>query len=383
MCIRDRFKAVPCLLEVFNSTNQAKGEQPARLFSSVAEAASAALSGRDVDQEMVDLIAHKHCALNVQGVQYSVVGEHLLGTIQELLTDDQTVLDAWGELYGKLAEVQIAEEEKLYQAAESKPGGWRGLREFEIAKQEMMSSTIARITLEPSDGQPVSAFTSGQFTTVWAKPPESEHGQPRHYTLNLPRNPIDYGKHYAISVRRQGLMSNFLHEAEIGTKVKLSAPYGVFNIHGAEEVWLSDPDAPVVFLSAGVGLTPTMAMLESLDGRHPDAPITWLHAAKSGDEHAYRPRLISMAEENPLLSRRVWYEEPVADDGMADPDNNLAKFHYNGRMDLSVLDEHVMHANHHKTNYYFCGPPEWMEKVRRELEDHFNIPRNRIHFESF
>lgn len=121
----------------------------------------------------------------------------------------------------------------------------------------------------------------------------------------------------------------------------------------------------MVFLSAGVGLTPTLAMLESIG--HCQAPVTWLHAANSGEEHAYRPRLIAMASQNPRLCRKVWYEHPVEDDGLPDPDNNLADFHYEGRMDLGKLTEHELHANHPLANYYFCGPPE-VQKVHAGLE---------------
>eukprot|EP00656_Telonema_subtile_P055264 TRINITY_DN8496_c0_g1_i2.p1 TRINITY_DN8496_c0_g1~~TRINITY_DN8496_c0_g1_i2.p1 ORF type:complete len:462 (+),score=137.31 TRINITY_DN8496_c0_g1_i2:127-1512(+) len=374
------FKAVPCLLDVFNSTNQARGGQPQKLFNSVAETAVSVLENREVDGELLDMIAHKHCGLNVQPGNYDIVAEHILGTIEELLTDDPAVLEAWGGLYGQLAGALQAREEALYCEAEGKPGGWRGLREFEVARRDSLSTTISRITLAPVDGKPVSSFTSGQFTTVWAKPDGWKHGQPRHYTLAVPSDPTKFNEHYAISVKKQGLMSDFLHTTEIGTKVKLSAPYGIFNLAGVEEMWLSDPDAPVVFLSAGVGITPTLAMLESLET---SSPITWLHASASGDEHAYRSNVMAIAAENSLLTRKVWYEHPSANDGSPDPLDNLAKFHYQGRMDLSVLEERELHANNPKTNYYFCGPPEWMVIVRDALENKYSIDRSRLHFESF
>ncbi|MCV5990900.1 FAD-binding oxidoreductase, partial [Escherichia coli] len=65
---------------------------------------------------------------------------------------------------------------------------------------------------------------------------------------------------YRISVKREqgGKVSNYLHdELNIGDKVKLAAPAGDFFMD-------VDTNTPVVLISAGVGLTPTLSMLESL-----------------------------------------------------------------------------------------------------------------------
>ena len=80
--------------------------------------------------------------------------------------------------------------------------------------------------------------------------------QPRHYTLATDTND-DNGvanRTLSISVKRDGLISNILHNAEIGSEFDLSAPVGCFDLAEAEQLWLSTDDpVPVVFLSAGVG----------------------------------------------------------------------------------------------------------------------------------
>ncbi|WP_337239753.1 FAD-binding oxidoreductase, partial [Vibrio cholerae] len=65
---------------------------------------------------------------------------------------------------------------------------------------------------------------------------------------------------YRISVKREegGKVSNYLHDSlNIGEKVQLAAPAGDFFMD-------AEPQTPVVLISAGVGLTPTLSMLESL-----------------------------------------------------------------------------------------------------------------------
>jgi nitric oxide dioxygenase len=369
------FVAVPCLQNVFNNTNQAKGDQQERLFSSVAEAAVSVLENRSVDMELVHAICHKHCALGVQPGQYGVVGGHILGTIEDLLTKDPAVLEAWGALYGEVAAALQATEAGIYAKVEEKPGGWRGQREFVVARREMVSSCVARVTFEPVDGEPVCEFESGQYTTVWAKPEGWEFGQPRHYTLAFDSETEKGG--YSISVRKQGQMSDFLHSADIGTKVKLSPPYGCFTL--SPNVWLTDSTTPIVFLSAGVGITPTLAMLEAAE--ETTAPITWLYANKSGEEHAYRGSLMKLAAHRGNLTRRVWYTDPVEADGAADPIDNASKFHYKGLMDLSKVHD-LLHLENPDTVYYFCGPPEWMDMVRVELEG-LGVPKERVFFEGF
>ncbi len=42
-----------------------------------------------------------------------------------------------------------------------------------------------------------------------------------------------------------------------------------------------DTNTPVVLISAGVGLTPTLSMLESLTEHH--APVTWVHATETAN----------------------------------------------------------------------------------------------------
>jgi len=67
-------------------------------------------------------------------------------------------------------------------------------------------------------------------------------------------------------------------------------------------------------------------------------PITWLHANKSGEEHACRSLLMKLAEDRGDLTRRVWHTDATEADGTPDPaDDSGGKFHYEGMMDLSKV----------------------------------------------
>ena len=109
---------------------------------------------------------------------------------------------------------------------------------------------MTQFTFEPKNGTLICDHVPGQYTTVWAKGEDWVHRQPRHYTLcDIPSN-----NDFTIAVKREpdGLVSSWLHDTvEEGDVLPFSAPYGVFHVQNAENIWLSDETNPVVLLSAG------------------------------------------------------------------------------------------------------------------------------------
>ncbi|MGQ7172862.1 hypothetical protein ACUOCP_47125, partial [Escherichia sp. R-CC3] len=71
--------------------------------------------------------------------------------------------------------------------------------------------------------------------------------------------------------------SNQFHDiANIGVIVQLVAPAGDFFMAVAD-------DTPVTLISAGVGQTPMLAMLDTLAKAGHTAQVNWFHAAENGD----------------------------------------------------------------------------------------------------
>jgi nitric oxide dioxygenase len=86
---------------------------------------------------------------------------------------------------------------------------------------------------------------------------------------------------YRISVKREagGKVSNYLHDQlQVGDTLQLFPPAGDFT--------LAASDKPLVLISGGVGITPTLAMLEAaLQTRR---PVHFIHCARNGAVHAFR-----------------------------------------------------------------------------------------------
>lgn len=387
------FTSTPSLKNVFNQTNQAVGKQPTKLFKTVALAATAALETGELPGEAIESICQKHCALHITADEYAIVAENLLGTIKEMFTDDPAVLSAWSDLVMDIAGAFITRENEIYDEMSNTPGGWIGKRPFKLAVREPLSSTISRLTFVPTDHKPVPHWKAGKFTTIWVDVPSGTTGaygtytsQPRHYTLNTPHNPADGSSSFAIAVKREGLVSSILHDAPEGSVFDLSAPYGCFDLHEVENLWLTEGrDVPVVFLSAGVGITPVMAMLENI---YTTRPATWLHANVDGGVHAYRDRVREIAAvRDGVLQRRVWYSDPRPEDGSPAGDgDNTAKFHFEGLMDLVEGEKHfpkeVLHLENKETQYYMCGPAGFMEAQKAALLS-LGVSEGKIHSEGF
>ena len=344
-----------------------------------------AIDAGEISGEMIEGVAQKHVALGVPAAAYGIVGATILETIKDLLTTDQAVLDAWGALYGDISSFFIEREAEIYASV-----GWQSRRSFRLVNKSLQSDTIARLQFCPVDGQPVPSFEAGQFTTVWVKVPGGNgvHGefneQPRHYTLAVDKE--NANKTLSISVKRDGLISDILHKAEIGSEFDLSAPTGCFALKEPSEV---SPRGPVVFLSAGVGVTPVLAMLENLSTA--DCPISWLHGTQNGNQHAYRDRVRHLtATKRGDMNCRVWYSNPTEADGPPGTELescpslfNLSKYHYRGRMDLKEDQaKSLLFLDHPEANYYMCGPKGFMEAQTAALEE-AGVDASRIHSEGF
>mmetsp|Transcript_803 Transcript_803/g.2201 ORF Transcript_803/g.2201 Transcript_803/m.2201 type:complete len:438 (-) Transcript_803:125-1438(-) len=375
------FKAHPELLNTFNIVNQRAGRQQKSLFSAIAASATSVLNHGTLPLDLLEGVNHKHCALNVVPAQYDVVGEHILGSITEMLNPGQEVLDAWGELYGALAGHCIEREEEIYKEVESLAGGWRGLRSFKIVEKTVQSDVITKFTFAPVDGKPVCTFSPGQYTTLWLHPESWPNRQPRHYSLIS--DPCTQTYSIAVKKEQQGLMSSHLHDnVAVGDLVDLSPPYGNFTLSGCDKLWTDHVDSPVVLMSAGVGITPMLGMLGTMkSGSTPQSrPVVWLHAAKNGREHAFRNYIVGLARAHPDdLTRRVWYEAPTPED-MQGTSNNCA-YHFEGLMDLAKVKS-LLPLGDSAAQYFFCGPAPWMKSVGKQLLD-LNVDRDSLHFEAF
>ncbi|MFF2466895.1 globin domain-containing protein [Streptomyces mirabilis] len=355
------FAAHPELLrDLFNRGNQASGTQRRALAGSIAAFATHLIERPDERPDvLLNRIAHKHASLGIAPEQYATVREHLFAAIAEVLGDAVTpeVAAAWDEVYWLMANALIAIERRLYAQHGDARGGWRV---WEVVERVEETADVATFRLRPADGGSLPDFRAGQYVSVRVELPDGAH-QIRQYSLSsAPGSPVRQ-----IGIKRvhseasgpDGEVSNHLHtRVRVGSTIELSAPYG--------DLVLDDTDAPVLLASAGIGVTPVIAMLEQLALTGHRAPVTVVHADRSPADHALRSDHEAYAAKLADAAVHFWYEQDA--EGAGHP----------GRADLSSV------AVAPGTRAYLCGPLPFMRAVRGQLIDKGVAPAD-IHYEVF
>ncbi|WP_369310659.1 NO-inducible flavohemoprotein [Providencia rettgeri] len=358
------FKQHPELKDIFNMTHQANGAQREALFNAIC-AYAVHIETPEALISAVEKIAQKHASLNIKPEHYPIVGENLLAAIDELLNPGQEVLDAWGKAYGVLANIFIDREASIYQENADKIGGWAGLREFKLKQKQQQSDVITSFEFVPVDGEPVAHYRPGQYITIYINHKGFANQEIRQYSLTTAPN----GQSYRIAVKRedQGAVSNFLHQQiNEGDSVYLAPPCGDFFID-------VDNQTPVTLISAGVGLTPMLSMLNHLTQQGHDATINWLHAAENGAVHAFRHEIQQLMAQQKAGHCAIWFNQP------RDSDRLGFDYQYEGLMDLQKVREWIDQPN---MQFYFCGPVGFMQHIGQQLIS-MGINENAIHYECF
>lgn len=355
--------AHPELLRVFNQGNQATGEQAQALAGSVVAYAVQLIDPAAPSfAHVMKRIAYKHVSLGIRPEQYTIVGEHLMAAVGEVLGDAVTpqVAAAWSEVYWLFASQLIAEEARLYQQAGVDPA--EPLRPYRVVRRIEETADVISLVLEPADGGDLPESRPGQYVSVFADLPDGQR-QPRQYTVSSSA----FGTRLQITVRRvkgingapDGRVSTFLHDqVRIGDVLDVSAPAGDFVVQPS--------NGPLLLASAGAGITTVLPIVEHIARTQPERTVIVAHADRTAQDHALRDTVLAVARHIDDFTAYTWYETVAADDQRS----------REGLMDLTdiPLPEDIQ--------VFTCGPLPFMRHVRSALLDR-GVPPSRIRYEVF
>lgn len=360
------FRENPEVAPLFNRSNQTSGTQQRALAGAIC-AFAANVDQLEVLGAAVETIAQKHAALRILPEHYPIVGANLLASIREVLGEAATdeIIDAWAEAYGFLANILMGREEQIYDLQARSEYGWNDFKRFRIERKAAESEVIASFYLTPSDGGKVPAYKPGQYITV--RVPDGQGSTTmRNYSLSSAPCP----EHFRISVKAEpdGAVSKYLHSLGEGGEVELGPPCGEFFLDLSER-----HERPLVLLSAGVGITPVLAMAESVLREQPERQVVFIHGALNGKTHAFGENLRKLAARHSNFKLHVRYSEAGADDRAADLHDS------EGFIDAELIESLVPQRD---CDYYFCGPKPFMAAIYRQLLA-WGIPGSQVHFEFF
>ncbi|HSD81738.1 MAG TPA: MOSC and FAD-binding oxidoreductase domain-containing protein [Solirubrobacteraceae bacterium] len=234
---------------------------------------------------------------------------------------------------------------------------WPGFRRFRVADVVREATAVRSFALVPADGEPLAAHEPGQFVTLRVG------DATRSYSLSAPAD----GRRLRVSVKREGRASSLLHDrVGAGDVVEVGAPRGDFVLDLTAQ-------APVVLISAGIGVTPLLAMLAGLAGAGSARPVTWVHVARCGAEHALAGEARRLLERLPQATSHVRYTRPAGTDRAG------VDFDATGRLRAEHLAALGLAPD---SEVFVCGPAAFMEAVGADLRG-LGIPDRRVHTEAF
>lgn len=253
----------------------------------------------------------------------------------------------------------------LTSSPSSTPRAWDGFRWAKVVEVHRETYDVASLVLTNLEGAPFSPALPGQYLVLRYRLDKNSMAIVRCYSIS---GRSDLGS-YRISVKRGvGLGSRHLVDAtKAGDEFEISAPRGEFNLRPGGH--------PVVLLSAGIGVTPVLAMLYALASASAELrrEVWWIHAARNAKEHVFakeaRGLLAAMAGSRSAIA----YSEPDPTDRLGDD------FNVRGRWDLASLSQLGLPTGAH---FYVCGPSTFLRDMNSDLIS-LGVPRNAIHQEVF
>lgn len=159
-------------------------------------------------------------------------------------------------------------------------------------------------------------------------------------------------------------LSDHGHRLAVGDGVRIEVPKGIFTppLRGRR---------PLIFLAAGIGITPFIGQLEALARLEPAervARVLLLYGCRNGGEHAFAGRLRELSGLLPELDLFTAYSAPRAQD------RRPGDYDYAGRLELSAIDALLPQ----RPLAYLCGSPDFTTSMTARL-----IERGVLRFDVF
>ena len=244
------------------------------------------------------------------------------------------------------------------------PPAWRGFRPMRVTAKTRQSVDVISLVLEPVTAVPLAAPLPGQFIVLRLQPRREAPPLMRSYSLSGAPNAAQY--RITIKCEITGAAGTYLdHEIGIGDTLEMSAPRGSFTLKPGEH--------PLVLASAGIGITPLLAILHALAASRSTREIWWLYAARNRRHHPFAEESRALLRLLPHGRSRIWYSRPTPEDRLG------TDFDARGHLAITLFDELKVPR---EADFYLCGPTEFMRVLSTDLAA-WGVPPARIYTEVF
>ena len=233
----------------------------------------------------------------------------------------------------------------LAYAYTSAPRRLRPARAYQIARVSPKSTAMA-VDLTPV-GRAL-RHRSGQFAFFAFT--GAGHSEPHPFTISSA--PREDGSLRVTIAPLGDLTSRIKNSLAAGQAVRVDGPYGRFG---------GETDKPQVWIAAGVGITPFLALAEGLVEDGPS--IDLIYAVRSGEDAAHITEIRELAEHNPRLRLNLWESRR------------------SGRLTAKGVAS-IAGQDLSNTRLLFCGPSDMRRSLSIGLAQ-YGVTRKRFHYEKF
>jgi ferredoxin-NADP reductase len=244
------------------------------------------------------------------------------------------------------------------------PPAWAGFRTLRVSRVDQDSLTVFSLILTSLDSRPLATPLPGQFVVLRLRPDAAAAPLLRSYSLSG----APEADHYRISIQQEehGIASNYLHtQIHVGDSLEVSAPRGAFT--------LRSDSRPAVLLSAGVGVTPVLAMLHALARTGSTREVWWMYGTRNRAEHPFACEADGLLRQLPRSCRYIVYSQASAQDSVG------SDFDAHGRLSVDVLTRLGVPPD---SDFYLCGPVAFLQDLMQGLLS-LGVPTTRLHTEIF
>lgn len=242
------------------------------------------------------------------------------------------------------------------------PAAWQGFRPLRVTAMRTEGEGVRWIELASADGKALPKRRAGQHI-VLKLPVSDTDTVTRIYSLC---GDLD-APSFEIAVKADGGPgSHYIHDRlAVGDDLEVSAPRGDF--------LLRDGANPVVLLSAGIGVTPILAMLRALSADRSARQVWWLHSAHNRLQHSFVGIVPDLLGNISDAHSAVFYGSP------SEGEREGVDFDHRGRLGLEAMQALQLPLD---ADYYLCGPAGYLAAVTANLRQ-LGVAPGQINSETF
>jgi ferredoxin-NADP reductase/MOSC domain-containing protein YiiM len=239
-----------------------------------------------------------------------------------------------------------------------------GFRPLAVTAIRAESTDVLSLTMQSTDGRPLAEALPGQYVVL--RLPRPGGGPPLYRSYSLSGAVSTERQRISVKIESNGAAGTYLRQhVRVGDALDVSAPRGSFILQPAER--------PVVLLSAGIGVTPVLAMLQALAAARSTRQVLWMHGARDREHHPFAVEARRLVLALARGRSHVCYSRPGTGDRMGED------FDAPGHLSRSVFEEVGVPRD---ADVYLCGPGHFMTEMKEALTT-FGVAPSQVHAENF